>query len=103
MNISSKVYELCKKIPHGRISTYREIAHKLNSKAYRAVGQVLKKNKNPDKVPCFKIIKTNGKIGGYCGSNPNNVKKKIKLLRKEGIIIKDGKIDISKYLYKFDK
>jgi len=99
---AQKVYNLCKKIPKGKISTYKDIAHKLNTKAYRAVGQALKKNKNPNIIPCFKIIKSDGSIGGYSGNNPKNIKKKIKKLKSEGIIVKNNKVqNFEKILFKF--
>ena len=96
------VYELCRKIPKGKISTYREIAKKLHTKSYRAVGQALKHNQDPKKIPCFKIVKANGEIGGYSGINPKNISKKIRLLKNEGIKIKDNKIlNMKNVLYKF--
>jgi len=99
---AKKVYKLCKKIPKGKVSTYRDIAHKLNTKAYRAVGQALKNNKNPDIIPCFKIIKSDGSIGGYSGNDPKNIKIKIKKLKAEGIIIKNNKIqNLKKVLFNF--
>ena len=49
--LSEKVYGLCKKIPEGKISTYREIGKKLTTKAYRAVGQALKRNPYDPNVP----------------------------------------------------
>lgn len=102
MNFNEKVYNLCKKIPIGKISTYKIIAEKLNTKSYRAVGQALKHNKYPEIIPCFKIVKSDGKIGGYSGNNPKNIIKKIKLLEKEGIKIKNKKVlDFEKVLYKF--
>ncbi len=104
MKFSEKVYDLCKKIPKGKISTYYCIARALNTKAYRAVGQALKNNKDPKNIPCFKIVKNNGEIGGYSGNNPENISKKIKLLKKEGVEIKNNKIlNLEKVLYKFRK
>ena len=102
MGFAEKVYELTEKIPYGCVSTYCEIASALgNPKAYRAVGQALKKNKSQDIIPCFKVIRADGSIGGYSGTNPANIKKKIKKLRSEGIIVKNNRLDLSKYLYKF--
>jgi methylated-DNA-[protein]-cysteine S-methyltransferase len=102
MKFNEKIYELCKKIPKGKVSTYKLIGDKLNSKAYRAIGQALKHNKHPNEIPCFKIIKNNGQIGGYSGNNPKNISKKIKLLNKEGIKVKNNKIiNFKKVLYKF--
>ena len=97
MNFSNKVYELCKKIPRGKVSTYKEISKALNSKAYRAVGQAL--NKNPYKnVPCHRVIGNNSFLGGYA----HGLKNKAKLLEKEGIKIKNNKVkNFKKVLYRF--
>lgn len=96
MNFNEKVYKLCKKIPKGKVSTYRNIAKRLNTKAYRAVGNALNKNKSRE-VPCHRVILSTGKIGGFA----RGTKAKIKLLKKEGIIIKNNRIDLKRYLYKF--
>jgi len=96
MSFNKKVYGLCRKIPKGKISTYKILSKKLNSKAYRAVGNALNKNKSRE-VPCHRVIKSSGKIGGFA----KGTKTKIKLLKKEGIIIRNNKIDLKKYLYKF--
>jgi len=82
-----KVYQRVKKIPKGQVTTYSDIAHQIGGGAYRAVGSALNKNRDP-KVPCHRVIKVTGEVGGYrWGEN-----KKITLLKKEGIIIKDGKV-----------
>ncbi len=92
---SENVYKLVKKIPKGKVSSYRDIAHALNCKAYRAVGNAL--NKNPYKnVACHRVIKHNGEVGGFASGSKN----KIRLLKKEGIEIKNNKIE-KKYFYKF--
>lgn len=96
--LSKRVYDLCKKIPKGRISTYKEIAKKLNTKAYRAIGNVLKKNPYSPIIPCHRIINSNGKIGGFA----TGIKNKIKLLESEGVKVKNNRIvDFEKLLYKF--
>lgn len=89
-DFSDRVYNLVKKIPKGRVSTYKIIAEKLGCKGYRAVGQALKNNKNPVVIPCHRIIKSDGFLGGYCGKLNNNKKKK--LLKKEGVKITGNKI-----------
>jgi O-6-methylguanine DNA methyltransferase len=91
-----KVLELTRKIPKGKVTTYNEIARKLNCKAYRAVGNALNKNKRPDIYPCYKVIKASGEVGGFA----SGVKKKIKKLKQEGIEVKNRKID-KKYIYRF--
>ena len=93
---SKKCYSLLKKVPEGKVTTYKSIAEKLNTKAYRAVGSAMNKNPNPIKVPCHRVINSNGKLGGYA----KGIKQKIKLLKQEGIEIKNNKIDFNRYLHK---
>lgn len=77
---SEKVYEVVKKIPKGKVLTYKEVAKKAgNPKAYRAVGNILNKNFDP-KIPCHRVIRSDGKIGGYNRGS----KKKKEILKKEG-------------------
>ncbi len=80
---SNEVYRVVKKIPKGEVMTYMEVAKAVGRpRAYRAVGNAL--NKNTDKyVPCHRVIRSDGSLGGYS----KGVKKKITLLRKEGLKI----------------
>ena len=97
MYFNEKVYETCKRIPKGRVSTYKELARALNCKAYRAVGNAL--NKNPYKeVPCHRIVKSSGHVGGFA----LGTKKKMEMLRKEGIKIKNNRIEnFEEVLFRF--
>tara|TARA_B100000686_G_C16256937_1_gene697260 strand:+ start:310 stop:609 length:300 start_codon:yes stop_codon:yes gene_type:complete len=98
MNFNQKCYELLSKIPKGKISTYKQIANILNTKAYRAVGNAMANNPNPIILPCHRVIKSNGYIGGYA----LGVKKKISLLKNEGIVIKKNEIiDFEKHIHSF--
>jgi len=81
INFSKKVYEVCKQIPKGKVSTYKQIANKLNSKSYRAVGSALNKNPYAPIVPCHRVINSNGNIGGFASGTKN----KIKMLEKKAI------------------
>ena len=102
MKFSDKVYNVTKKIPKGKVSTYRDIAKALKTKAYRAVGSALACNPYSS-VPCHRIVKSNGFIGGFQGKIKGRaVLEKIRMLRKEGIKIKNNKIvDFDKVVYKF--
>jgi len=93
----TKVLELTKKIPKGKVSTYIIIASKLGTKAYRAVGTALRKNPFAPKVPCHRVINSDGSVGSYKGIKDN--KEKIKLLEKEGIKIDNGRVDLRRYLF----
>lgn len=87
MKFADKVYNLTKKIPEGKVTTYKIIANTSGTKAYRAVGSALNKNRNKN-IPCHRVVKSNGFVGGFAlGTN-----KKIKMLKKEGVEIKNNKI-----------
>ncbi len=74
-----KVFEVVRKIPKGSALTYGEVARRAGSPhAYRAVGNTLNKNYDP-KIPCHRVIRSNGKIGGY----NRGAKKKIAILKRE--------------------
>ncbi len=99
-SFSESCYELLEKVPKGKVTTYKEIARALGTKGYRAIGQILKRNKNPNKIPCYKVVRSDGNIGGYCGSI-NKTDEKIKKLESDGIIVNNEKIDLDRYMYKF--
>ena len=100
--ISLKVYQLCSKIPKGKVTTYKDIALALGVKGYQAVGQVLKKNPYAPKVPCHRVVKSDGNIGGFKGKvGEKEIAEKIAMLENEGVTIKDNKIDLDKFGFKF--
>ncbi len=88
---------LLKRIPKGKAVSYAELA-KICKTSPRAIGMIMKCNKEPEKYPCYKVVAGDGGLGGYSGKY--GVKGKIRLLEKDGIEIKNGKID-KKYFYKF--
>ncbi|MDB9517744.1 MGMT family protein [Roseofilum reptotaenium CS-1145] len=93
-----KCYELLTKIPQGQVTTYKEIAKALNTKAYRAVGNAMARNDNPIVIPCHRVVKSNGEIGNYRLGVP----RKKELLLNEGITIKNNRIEnLSEVLYQF--
>ncbi len=97
MKFDEKVYCLCMKIPRGKVTAYKEIAKALHTKAYRAVGNALRRNPHSPKVPCHRVVKSDGSLGGFAGKMNNS--KKAKLLEKEGILIRK-KIDLHRYLHR---
>lgn len=88
MGFRDKVLKVVGKIPKGKVLTYKEVAElAMKPRAWRAVGNVLNKNRDKN-VPCHRVIRSGGKIGGY----RRGTKMKMTLLRKEGIFIgKNGK------------
>ena len=77
------VWNQIKKIPKGKTSTYKEIAIKIGKpKAYRAVANACAKNPLLEIIPCHRVIRGDGKMGGYMGRK--GVKRKLRLLESEG-------------------
>ena len=93
-----KCYSTLKKVPKGKVTTYKAIAHELNSKAYRAVGTAMNKNPYSPQVPCHRVINSDGGVGKFA----HGQKKKIEMLKREGIEIKNGKINLKRYEFKFE-
>jgi methylated-DNA-[protein]-cysteine S-methyltransferase len=97
-SFSQKCYSLLRKVPRGKVTTYKILAHALKTKAYRTVGNAMNKNPYAPTVPCHRVVKSNGEVGGFA----HGTRKKIKMLKKEGISIKNNKIeDLEKFLYRF--
>lgn len=84
----NKVYEICKKVPKGKVTTYKAIAEAMGTKAYRAVGQALNKNPYAPKVPCHRVVNSQGHLHGFA----SGLRKKASLLKEEGIKIKNNRI-----------
>ncbi len=101
-SFQEQVYALCKQIPKGKVSTYKGLAHALHINSSQAIGQALKCNPYAPKVPCHRVIKSNGTIGGFMGQTAGpEIQQKIKLLKQEGIKIENGKISLQVYLHTF--
>lgn len=89
MNLYEYTYDLVRQIPEGMVSSYGEIAKALGDiKASRAVGRMMNQNPNADTMPCFKIVYSDGKIGGF----GLGISDKIRRLKSDDIGVKDGKI-----------
>ena len=74
------------KIPKGKVKTYKEIAIAIKMpKSARAVANACGKNPYAPKVPCHRVIRSDGGMGGYSG--PGGIKTKKKLLKKEGFLL----------------
>lgn len=103
VNFDEKVWKLMQRIPKGRVTTYSMIAKKLNTRAYRAVGNACRRNPYAPRVPCHRVVRTDGTVGGFGGkTSGKTVEKKIRLLRKENVEIKNGKItNFEKVLFRF--
>ena len=87
--LSTKVYRKLLQVPKGKVTTYGELAKAVGLKnGQRIIGMIMKKNPYPVIVPCHRVVKSDGKIGGYAYGEMV----KSRMLANEGIKIKDGKI-----------
>ena len=78
------VWEALKTIPRGETRTYLEIAQQIGRpKAVRAVANAIGKNPCAPEIPCHRVVRTDGSLGGYSG--PGGIDAKIRLLREEGV------------------
>ena len=81
-----KVWKYLKTISKGKVKTYKQVAIAIKSpRAARAVANACAKNPYAPKIPCHRVIRSDGGLGGYSGSG--GVKKKFKLLRSEKVAI----------------
>lgn len=99
MNLDKEIYKKLLEVPKGKITTYGELAKAVGMKnGQRAVGRIMNKNPYPVIIPCHRVVKSDGKIGGYAYGEEI----KSNMLLKEGIEIKNGKIsDWEKRIYRF--
>lgn len=100
-NFQVAVLNRVKQIPKGEVTTYGEIARAITGsvRAARAVGQAVAKNPYPIIIPCHRVVRTNGDVGGYS----LGMETKIKLLREEGVLILGKKVRNHKeILFRFE-
>ena len=89
MKIEEKIYRKLLEVPLGNVTTYGDLAKAINLKnGQRIVGQIMKKNQFPVIVPCHRVVKSNGTIGGYA----YGIERKKYMLSKEGLEINNDKI-----------
>eukprot|EP00696_Hemimastix_kukwesjijk_P001184 gnl/Hemi2/11517_TR3975_c0_g2_i1.p2 gnl/Hemi2/11517_TR3975_c0_g2~~gnl/Hemi2/11517_TR3975_c0_g2_i1.p2 ORF type:complete len:133 (-),score=37.74 gnl/Hemi2/11517_TR3975_c0_g2_i1:70-447(-) len=89
-----QVYEYCAKVPKGKVTTYKELAKAVGRpQAVRAVGSALRRNPFAPAVPCHRVVASDRSLGGFQGSTQAGgccLKRKLALLREEGVRFLDG-------------
>ena len=82
-----KVWKYLKTIPKGKVKTYKQVAISIKSpKSARAVANACAKNPYAPKIPCHRVIRSDGSLGGYSGKG--GIQQKRRLLRLEKVLIK---------------
>jgi methylated-DNA-[protein]-cysteine S-methyltransferase len=98
VTFAKKCYQLLLQVPQGRVTTYKDLAGAMGTRAYRAVGQAMNRNPRLIEIPCHRVVCSNGEIGGYA----LGVEKKIELLQKEGVVVKGNRVEgMEGILYRF--
>ena len=89
-----KVHEVVRGIKKGTVMSYKSVAEKAgNKKAARAVGTIVRKNSDMA-VPCHRVIHSNREVGNYNGLLLKENETKADILKKEGVRIREGKVEI---------
>ena len=98
-NSYEKIYDIVRKIPYCNVATYGQIAALAgNSRWARVVGYALHVNPDPEHIPCYRVVNREGKLSeafAFGGINEQKI-----LLEKEGVVVKDGKVDLEKYRWR---
>ena len=96
---SRRIYEAVKKIPHGCVATYAQVAELAGDrKMARAVGNALHRNPDPEHIPCFRVVNSKGELAGEFAFGGSG--EQAKLLRAEGIEVIDGRVDLERFQWK---
>ena len=94
--MKEKVFEYLKTIPKGKVVTYGDIANYLGNKNLsRVVGNILHKNPNPNKYPCYKVVTSKGRLSNNFAFGGIDEQKQ--RLEKDGIAVINYKVDLKKY------
>lgn len=97
---ADRVYEIVREIPKGKVSTYGQVAGLAgNTRAARAVGMLMAKNKDIPKTPCHRVVAKNGALHGYSGRG--GISQKRKMLIAEGVFFNGNRVDLEKSLTRF--
>jgi methylated-DNA-[protein]-cysteine S-methyltransferase len=88
---SQKVWAETARIPAGRVATYADLARRLGTSGYRAVGNALHRNPFAPRVPCHRVVGSDGSLTGYAGG----LAAKQRLLESEGVRVIAGRVDLS--------
>ena len=90
MSFNQKIWALTSRVPTGKVTTYAEIARKLGTRGYRAVGNALNRNPYAPAVPCHRVVGSDGSLTGFA----HGVTKKRAMLAKEGVNFRGERADL---------
>lgn len=95
-SLAKKVYEYLMTIPKGKVVTYKQVAESLGNKGLaRVVGNILHKNPDGDKYPCYKVLNSKGELAEAFVFGGKEIQKE--RLEKDGIKVTNDKVDLKLY------
>jgi len=97
MTFNERVWTLTARIPAGKVVTYGQIAHALDTRAYRAVGNALNRNPYAPVVPCHRVVGGDGNLTGFA----SGIDKKRRMLEAEGIAFRGDRVQVSDCRHEF--
>ena len=93
---SKRIYDAVRRIPKGHVATYGQVAEMAGDrKMARAVGNALHRNPDPENIPCFRVVNAKGELAGQFAFGGKDAQEE--LLQREGVEVKNGKVDLEKY------
>ena len=93
---TKRIYEAVKRIPKGKVATYKTVAALAgDSKMARAVGNALHKNPDPESIPCYRVVNSQGKLAEAFVFGGINIQGK--MLADDGIEVNNNRVDLKKY------
>lgn len=96
-SFNERCYAFLRQVPKGKVTTYQSLAHALGTKAYRAVGNALHVNPYAPQVPCHRVIKADGSLGGFA----HGLQIKKEMLQQEGVTLVNNRVDLATFGYFF--
>ena len=99
MNTFEKVYKVVAKIPKGKVTTYGEIAKFLGIGNPRIVGFALHVNRDPDNIPCHRVVNKNGELASGYAFGGLDIQRQ--LLEQEGVTFQESKVKMDNFFFSF--
>ena len=97
-NVFDRIYSVVSMIPKGSFATYGMVAELAGNKRWaRVVGDALHNNPDREKIPCHRVVNREGKVAKAFVFGGEN--EQIRLLQSEGVEVKNGIVDLEKYLW----
>ena len=101
-DFQKRVYDALRRIPRGKVTTYKLLGDYVGCRCYRAVGQALRQNPFAPGGPCHRVIASDGTLGGFAGRRSGaQLRRKLELLKSEGVRFTRAKLADRDRIFRF--